>query len=66
MRDLYIPERCRILAGALRDPTDEFADARLIEGHERIVVDVLYGDHEGGQRVITRFAMNPRDTTAGS
>ena len=25
-----------------------------------MTVDVLYGDHEGGQRVITRFGMTPR------
>ena len=45
--------------GALRDPTTtEFADVRrLIESRERIIIDILYGDHEGGQRVITRFSM---------
>jgi hypothetical protein len=26
-----------------------------------VVVDVLYGDHEGGQRTITRFGFWPRD-----
>jgi hypothetical protein len=26
-----------------------------------IAVDVLYGDHELGQRSITRFALTPRD-----
>jgi hypothetical protein len=25
-----------------------------------VSIDVLYGDHEGGQRVITRFTMTPR------
>ncbi len=26
---------------------------------ERIVVDLLYGDYEGGQRTITRFGVTP-------
>jgi hypothetical protein len=63
-RDLYIaPRDVGFWQGALRDPsTAEFGDARAaIEARERIVIDVLYGDHEGGQRVITRFAMNPRE-----
>jgi hypothetical protein len=63
-RDLYIPANdVGFWQGALRDPTtDEFASARaLLEArNERIVIDVLYGDHEGGQRVITRFAMTAR------
>jgi hypothetical protein len=25
------------------------------------MVDLLYGDHEGGQRTITRFALIPRE-----
>jgi hypothetical protein len=25
-----------------------------------LTVDVLYGDHEGGQRTITRFGLSPR------
>ena len=63
-RDLYIAAGdVGFWQGALRDPaTEEFADVRrLIERRERIVVDVLYGDHEGGQRVVTRFSMLPRD-----
>ena len=27
---------------------------------EQMTIDVLYGDHEGGQRVITRFSIIPR------
>ena len=30
-----------------------------IETRERITVDVLYGDFEGGQRVVTRFGLSP-------
>ena len=48
--------------GAFRDPAaPEFAAARgAVEARERLVIDVLYGDHEGGQRVVTRFSMTAR------
>ena len=32
-----------------------------INARRRIASDVLYGDHEGGQRTITRFALVPFD-----
>jgi hypothetical protein len=63
-RDLYIPPHdIGFWQGAFRDPAaPEFAAARrAIEARERLVVDVLYGDHEGGQRVVTRFSMTPRE-----
>jgi hypothetical protein len=63
-RDLYIaPSEVGFWQGAFRDPRDpEFAAARQgIEEPRRIGIDVLYGDHELGQRSITRFALNPRD-----
>jgi hypothetical protein len=49
--------------GAFRDPTaPEFAAARAaIETREQLTVDVLYGDHEGGQRVISRYVMVPAE-----
>jgi hypothetical protein len=62
-RDLYIPARdVGFWQGAMRNPAaPEFAAARAaIEARERLIVDVLYGDHEGGQRVVTRFSMSPR------
>jgi hypothetical protein len=31
------------------------------EAHEPLTVDILYGDHEGGQRAIARFALTPWD-----
>ncbi len=34
--------------------------ARLVDGQVAMTVDVLYGDLEGGQRVISRFSMLPR------
>ena len=62
-RDLYIPPNdIGFWQGALRDPaTPEFTTARrAIEARDRLVIDVLYGDHEGGQRVVTRFSMTAR------
>jgi hypothetical protein len=62
-RDLYIPPNdIGFWQGALRDPSaPEFAPARrAIEARQRLVIDVLYGDHEGGQRVVTRFSMTAR------
>jgi hypothetical protein len=63
-RDLYVPVGdVGFWQGTFRDPeAPEFAEAR--EGIERrlaLIVDLLYGDHEGGQRVITRFALRPLD-----
>jgi hypothetical protein len=63
-RDLYIaPGEVGFWQGAFRDPAEpEFATARAaVEGRQRIGIDVLYGDHELGQRSITRFAIAPRD-----
>jgi hypothetical protein len=63
-RDLYIaPGEVGFWQGAFRDPADPaFAAARAaIEEPRRIAVDVLYGDHELGQRSITRFGLMPRD-----
>jgi len=31
-----------------------------IDDGGRLTIDVLYGDHEGGQRTITRFSLTPR------
>jgi hypothetical protein len=47
--------------GAFRDPDDRaFAEARTaIEARQRITIDLLYGDLEGGQRTVSRFAMLP-------
>lgn len=63
-RDLYIaPGEIGFWQGAFRDPIDSaFVDARrAIEDRRRFAVDVLYGDHELGQRSITRFGLVPRD-----
>jgi hypothetical protein len=34
---------------------------RAIETSQRVAVDILYGDHELGQRSITRFMLTRRD-----
>jgi hypothetical protein len=61
-RDLYIAGGDQgFWQGALRDPDDPvFADtADAIKTRRRFAIDVLYGDHEGGQRTISRFGMWP-------
>ena len=63
-RDLYVPvSDIGFWQGAFRDPSEpEFAQARArVEGGEPMTVDVLYGDHEGGQRVVTRFLLSRRE-----
>ncbi len=61
-RDLYIPAGDRgFWQGALRDANDpvldEIRNLRQSEG-QRLVVDLMYGDHEGGQRTIARFGIS--------
>jgi hypothetical protein len=63
-RDLYIPANdLGFWQGTFRDPSaDEFRTVRAaIESRVRMMVDILYGDHEGGQRTISRYLMAPRD-----
>lgn len=63
-RDLYVPAGdVSFWQAAMRDPADP-ARAELaaaMEQGERIIVDLLYGDHEGGQRTISRFSVSPSD-----
>ena len=61
-RDLYVPVNdVGFWQGVFRDPeSDEFRDvAAAIEARERLVIDVLYGDHEGGQRAVSRLSLTP-------
>ena len=63
-RDIYVPAGdVGFWQGALRDPAaPEFVEAKAaIEAGERLTVDLLYGDHEGGQRTVSRFALIPRE-----
>ena len=50
-----------VLAVAFRDPERAgYEEARkVIEAHEAWTVELLYGDHEGGQRVVSRFTVFP-------
>jgi hypothetical protein len=62
-RDLYIPAGdIGFWQAAFRDENDpQYAAARhVVESHQPWTVELLYGDHEGGQRVVTRFTALPR------
>jgi hypothetical protein len=61
-RDIYVPARdLGFWQGTFRDPASpEFAAAKeAIESNQPLTIDILYGDHEGGQRTITRFGLLP-------
>ena len=64
-RDLYIaPGDMGFWQAAIRDAGDlaYAALSRDIRDVQGFTIDVLYGDHEGGQRTITRFGMIPLQT----
>ena len=66
-RDLYVPVGdVGFWQGAIRDADDPDREWVLgaIERRERILLDLLYGDQEGGQRVITLFSLTPMDSGA--
>jgi hypothetical protein len=59
-RDMYVaPGDIGFWQGALRDTAEPlFKDAAAaVEARDPITVDLLYGDFEGGQRVISRFRL---------
>jgi hypothetical protein len=59
-RDLYVPPGdVGFWQGAFRDPAEPgYAEmCEAIQEHRRLSVELLYGDHEGGQRVVSRFAL---------
>jgi hypothetical protein len=61
-RDLYVaPNDVGFWQGTFRDPAHEdYKEAeRIIAARDAFTIDILYGDAEGGQRVITRFSMLP-------
>ena len=63
-RDLYVaPGDIGFWQGAFRNrESDEFDAAKAaVDAQEPVTVEVLYGDHEGGQRAITRFLLVPQD-----
>ena len=66
-RDLYVPAGdIGFWQGAIREPDDPFRGGlrEAFTAGSPLTVDLLYGDHEGGQRVITRFGLLPRDDGA--
>jgi hypothetical protein len=62
-RDLYVPAGdVSFWQAAIRDPADPlYGPVReaIAEG-AAMTIDLLYGDHDGGQRTITRFNVTPR------
>ncbi len=60
--DIYIPAGdTGYWQGALRDP-DEPGYAEVVQALREdglVQIDMLYGDHEGGQRTIARFVLGP-------
>jgi len=63
-RDLYIAhDDVGFCQGVIRDSsTGDYTIARhAVDASERLIVDVLYGDFEGGQRVVTRFGLIPHE-----
>jgi hypothetical protein len=66
-RDLYVPAGdVNFWQAAIRDHQDPLYRPlkAAIEQSTGISVDLLYGDHEGGQRTITRFFLSPRPHAA--
>src|SRR5256714_4209886 len=63
-RDLFIAAGdIGFWQGTFHDPSSpEFAAAKsAIEAREQLMVEILYGDYEGGQRVVSRLGLTPRD-----
>ena len=67
-RDLYVaPDDVGFWQGSFRDPAgDGYREARrAVEARQSMGVDILYGDFEGGQRMISRFMLTPKETDDG-
>lgn len=64
-RDIYIaPGDTGFWQAALRDDVDEFhgtVSGVMADRSQPICVDLLYGDHEGGQRAVSRFVLMPTE-----
>jgi hypothetical protein len=61
-RDLYIPAGdTGFWQGAIRDRADPSYEGLRSAAHSggRVMIDLLYGDYEGGQRTIARFGISP-------
>jgi hypothetical protein len=68
-RDLYVPAGdTGYWQGAIRDRSDPLYEPLqecLREGRN-FTLHILYGDHEGGQRTITRIVLSPRTSGDGA
>jgi hypothetical protein len=67
-RDLYIPAGdISYWQAGLRDKEDEFYQPvrEAIEAREPFSVELLYSDHEGGQRTISWFSLVPYEDPQG-
>jgi hypothetical protein len=63
-RDLYIaPGDIGFWQGTFRDPgsSDFVAAKAAVDAREPFSVEILYGDYQGGQRVVSRFGLSPRE-----
>lgn len=63
-RDLYVPPGdLGFWQGAFRDPADPLYPAarKAIDSRQPWTIDLLYSDHEGGQRLITRLTAFAKD-----
>ena len=61
-RDLYVPAgEMSFWQAAIRedDDPDRGGIHEAIHGGRGLNIDLLYGDHEGGQRTISRFSVTP-------
>jgi hypothetical protein len=68
LRDLYIPAGYNgFWQGRISDPEDpDYAELRVAaQRTQQIWVDLMYGDHEGGQRTIARFSISPWEDVDG-
>jgi hypothetical protein len=65
-RDLYVsPADVGFWQAAFRDPEDpqRASVIEAVKSRQPLTIDVLYGDYEGGQRLISRFLLQPRSGT---
>ena len=61
-RDIYVaPGDLGFWQGTLRDPNEDLFKSirKAAEEPRAMTLDILYRDHEGGQRTITRFGLIP-------
>ena len=68
-RDIYVPAGdIGFWQGAYRDPDDDAFQAahEAISNARPITIDLLYGDHEGGQRTVSRFVLVPAEPGLGA